>query len=123
MKPERIAFALLFAGAVSLAAPAARAQVTTSKPVTVRVKTRKPPKPHFDTFKGVVLHMDAQSIIVRDPKNGAIVKTFSYTPELSKKLQHLIARGGYQYGDRVRVKYKSGETVAESISGKASKPR
>ena len=122
MKLERIAFALLLAGSASLAAPAARAQVTMGKPITVKVKTAKPPKQHFDTFKGIVLHMDARSIIVRDPKNSAIVKTFSYSPALSKKLTKLIARGGYQYGDRVRVKYKSGGTEAEGISGRASKP-
>lgn len=123
MKLERIAFAAALFFVAGVAIPSAHAQVTESKPVTVKIKTVKPPKSHLDTFKGVVLHMDAQSIMVRDANNTAVVKTFSYTPELSKKLKSLIDRGGYQYGDRVRVKYKSGETVAQNISGKASKPR
>jgi hypothetical protein len=123
MKLERIVFAVALVAAASLSVPSARAQVTTGKPITVRIKTPKPPKPHYGTFKGQVLHMDSQSIIVRDPKNTSIVKTFSYTPELSKKLNNLIARGGYQYGDRVQVRYASGGTVAQSITGRASKPR
>lgn len=122
MKLERIAFAVGLMTAACLVIPSARAQMTTGKPITVKIKTPKPPKPHIDSFKGLVLHMDAQSIIVRDPKNTAVVKTFSYSPELLKKLQKLIARGGYQYGDTVRVKFKSGETVAQSITGRASKP-
>lgn len=123
MKLERISFAVALVAASCLSVPSARAQVTTGKPITVKIKTLKPPKPHYDTFRGVVLHMDAQSIIVRDPKNASIVKTFSYTPELSKRLKKLIDRGGYQYGDRVQLKYASGGTVAQSIAGKASKPR
>lgn len=120
MKLERIAFAIALVAAACLSVPSARAQVTTRKPITVKIKT---PKPHYDTFRGVVLHMDAQSIIVRDPKNASIVKTFSYTPELSKRLKKRIDRGGYQFGDRVQLKYASGGTVAQSIAGKASKPR
>lgn len=122
MRLERIAFAAGLLAAACLAVPSARSQTTTGKPITVKIRTPKPPKPHFDSFKGQVLHMDAQSIIVRDPKNAAIVKTFSYSPELLKKLQKLIARGGYQYGDTVQVKFKSGETVAQTITGRASKP-
>jgi hypothetical protein len=123
MKLERITFLGLLAAAVCLAAAPARAQVTTSKPITVKIKTIKPQKPKLATFKGEVLHMDAQSIIVRDPQNNLTVKTFSYTPELSKKLKGLIDRGGYQYGDKVQVKYESGSTVAQEITGKASQPR
>lgn len=122
MKLERIVFFVLLAAAAGLAAAPARAQVTTSKPITVKIKTVKQSKPKLLSFKGEVLHMDAQAIIVRDPKNTLTVKTFSYTPELSKRLKDLIDRGGYQYGDRIQVKYASGGTVAQEITGKASKP-
>ncbi|HEV2489009.1 MAG TPA: hypothetical protein VGT03_04310 [Candidatus Acidoferrales bacterium] len=122
MKLERIAFAVLLAAAAGLAAAPAGAQVTTTKPITVKIKTVKPQKPKLLTFKGEVLHMDAQAIIVRDPKDNLTVRTFSYAPELSKKLKELIDRGGYQYGDRVHVKYASGSAVAQEITGKASKP-
>jgi hypothetical protein len=123
MKLDRIAFVLVLAAAAVLAAAPAWTQVTTSKPITVKVKSVKPPKQKTATFKGVVLHMDAQSIIVRDPNNSATVKTFSYTPALLKKLQKLINSGGYQYGDKVHVKYAIGGAVAQEISGRPSKAK
>jgi hypothetical protein len=121
MKLERIAFALVLAVVACFVAPSAPAQETTGKPITVKVKTPKPPKPKVLTFKGEVLHMDGNSIVVRDPKNTAIVKTFSYTPAVAKKLQKRLARGGYPYGERVSVKYAQGTSVAQGISAKAPK--
>lgn len=120
MKLERIAFAFVLVAAC-IAAPATRAQETTSKTVTVKIKTPKPKKPKVDIFKGEVLHMDGSSVMVRDSTNTAMVRTFTYTPALSKKLQKLLARGGYPYGERVRVKYAEGSTVAQAISGRAPK--
>ena len=112
---------LLGAVASGLAVPSASAQVTTSKTVTVKAKTVKPPKVKRDIFKGEVIRMDTVSIMVRDPKNSYIVRTFTFSPDVAKKLQPLIDKGGYQSGDRVTIKYAPGSTVAQSITGKASK--
>ena len=122
MKFSRLAIAALLAGSFAMAALPAPAQVTTGAPITVKVKTKKPRKPKMATFKGEVIHMDAASIMVRDPNNSFIVHTFTYSDALKKKLKNLIARGGYQFGDRVQIKYAAGSTVAEQIKGKPSKP-
>lgn len=106
--------------AVLPAAPA-RAQETTGKTVTLKAKTVKPAKVKLETFKGEVVRMNTVSIIVRDPKNSYIVRTFTFSPELTKKLQPLIDRGGYQPGDKVTVSFAEGSTVAQSIKGKPSK--
>ena len=115
--------AIIFLAALSggFAVPRASAQVTTSKPITVKVKSVKPPKTKLDTFKGEVIRMNTVSIMVRDPKNTYIVRTFTFSPALTKKLQPLIDKGGYQSGDHVAVKYAQGSTVAQAIKGKASK--
>ncbi|HKV29172.1 MAG TPA: hypothetical protein VJN90_12950 [Candidatus Acidoferrales bacterium] len=113
-----IFFVTLLIGIVS---PSARAQVTTGKTVTVKPKTVKPAKVKLDIFKGEVIRMNTVSIIVRDPKNSYIVRTFTFSPDVAKKLQPLIDKGGYQSGDRVTIKYAEGSTVAQSITGKASK--
>lgn len=121
-KSERsavIAF-LFFFGA--LAALPACAQVNTGSPVTLKAKTVKPPKVKTDVFKGEVVRMNTVSIIVRDPKNSYVVRTFTFSPELTKKLQDLIGRGGYQPGDIVTVRYEHGGSVAQEIKGKVSKP-
>lgn len=116
-----VLFIVLLAVASGLAAPSASAQVTTSQTVSVKPKTVKPPKVKLDIFKGEVIRMNTVSIIVRDPKNSYIVRTFTFSPGVAKKLQPLIDKGGYQSGDRVTIKYAAGSTVAQSISGKASK--
>ncbi len=113
--------ALLGVVASGFAASSASAQVTTSKTVTVKPKTVKAPKVKLDIFKGEVIRMNTVSIIVRDPKNSYIVRTFTFSPNVAKKLQSLIDKGGYQSGDRVTIKYAPGSTVAQSITGKSSK--
>ena len=121
MKSKRAALVAFLILAGALAARPAHAQVTTSSPITVQPKTVKPPKTKIDTFKGEVVRMNTVSIIVRDPKNSYIVRTFTFSPDLTKKLQNLIGRGGYQPGDSVTVRYEHGGSVAQVIKGKASK--
>lgn len=122
MKPKQALFASLFfllCGAFVVRA--AYPQETTASPVTLKAKNVKPPKIKMDRFKGEVVRMNTVSIIVRDPKDSYIVRTFTFSPDLTKKLQGLIERGGYQPGDMVTVLYKDGTSVADSIKGKASK--
>lgn len=122
MKPRALvaAFSILALAGVFASLPAA-AQENTASPVTLKAKTSKPVKVKMDTFKGEVVRMNTVSIIVRDPKNSYVVRTFTFSPELTKKLQNLIARGGYQPGDVVTVRYKDGTSEAEMIKGKPSK--
>jgi len=122
MKPKHAFIAsllLLFSGAFLVRT--AYAQETTASPVTLKAKTTKPPKVKIDNFKGEVVRMNTVSIIVRDPKNSYVVRTFTFSPDLTKKLQGLIERGGYQPGDIVTVRYKDGTSEADSIKGKPSK--
>lgn len=98
-----------------LGAPAARAQVS-SAPIVVK---QTPPKKVW--LKAVVIHADATSIIVQDEKNSLMVRTFSFTPELRDRMQKILDAGGYQYGDKVSVLYKEGDTVALDVRGKPSK--
>ncbi|MGH9864070.1 MAG: hypothetical protein ACRD4H_01515 [Candidatus Acidiferrales bacterium] len=119
---KRIGIAVfLMASLIGVGVPSASAQVTTSKPITVKTKAVKPPRVKLDIFKGEVVRMNMVSIIVRDPKNSYIVRTFTFSPDVAKRLQPLIDKGGYQSGDRVTIKYAEGSTVAQSIKGKASK--
>jgi hypothetical protein len=118
MKTSRI-LAPALAALVMVTGASARAQVTTAPPIVVKVKT---PKPKQDRFKGEVLHADALSIIVRDRKDPRFIRTFTYTPKVKDKMDKIFARGGYQYGDKVQIRYEAGKDVALAISGKPSKP-
>jgi hypothetical protein len=108
---------LLAAGALGMAAPA-RAQVTTP-PIVVKTKT---PRNNQSRFKGEVIHADAISIVVRDRKDPRFVRTFTYSPKVKEQMEQIIASGGYQFGDRVVIRYENGKDEALAISGRPSKP-
>jgi hypothetical protein len=118
MKNSRI-LAALFAVAAGtvLAAGPARAQMSGTAPIVVK---DNPPRQIW--LKGEVIHADNNSIMVRDEKSALTILTFTYTPELRDKMQQILDGGGYQYGDKVRIRYLPGQTVAQDVRGKPSKP-
>lgn len=117
MKSYRIAAeiaAALALAIMSAAAPAA-AQVTTSTPVTV-----KQTAPKNVWLKAEVVHADRHSMTVREQGNELALHTFTFSANVQGKMEQVADAGGYQYGDKVKIKYKQGETVALQIKGKPS---
>jgi hypothetical protein len=130
MKSSRI-FAALVALAAALAIPAGLARAQSAAPDTpaaapaVRTArgsaaSKKSPKGNW--LKAEVIHFDSNSMIVREEANERVVHTFTYAPELKDKMQQILDRGGYQYGDKVKILYEPGQTVALKVHGKPSKP-
>jgi hypothetical protein len=125
MKKSKVAIAALAIAAAVAAAPAgARAQVTTAPPIRAKIKQ---PKTQLIWFKGEVLHADRNSIIVRDRQDPRFVRTFTYSPKAKEKMDRILENGGYQYGDKVKIRYQAGQTgsnqdVALDIKGRPSKP-
>jgi hypothetical protein len=107
--------ALAFASAIS-ARPAA-AQTTSASPVMVR---EVPSKPIW--LKASVIHFDSSSIVVREQADERMIHAFTYAPRAQSQIQKVLSNGGYQYGDKVRIRYNQGQTVALAVHGKASKP-
>ena len=70
-----------------------------------------------------VLHMLYQSMQVRSLVDMREIHTFAYSPQIRDKMQNIFNAGGYQYGDKVVVWYRSGEDIALKIKGKPSKPK
>jgi hypothetical protein len=106
-----IAAAIIFAAAPASAA----AQVTTSAPVVVK---QTPPKSIW--LKAKVVHADAHSMTVREQNNELAIHTFTYSDNLQEPMRQISQAGGFQYGDRVKILYKQGQTVALRIKGKPS---
>jgi hypothetical protein len=126
MKPKFHALlpALFIAAGFFIAAgPAANcvsAQATVSDPVVV--KSPKPSKKPLK-FVGLVISANAATLTARSTSNASLLQTFSYSPGVRAQMVKILNKGGYQYGDKVRVEYAPGTTVAISLKGKASKPR
>lgn len=134
MKKAKI-FAALIALVASVAIPAAsvRAQEAAAaaaaasvvaKPIVRAVHALGPkPTPAGDSWlKAEVIHFDSHSMIVREAANERMIHTFTYSSALQPKMQTLLDKGGYQYGDQIKILYQTGQTVALEIHGKPSKP-
>jgi hypothetical protein len=129
MKKYRIFAALIAPAALwAISATPARAQdpiaVAAAAPIVSEViSTITPkPKPHGNWLNAEVIHADSNSIIVREQENGMVIHTFTFAPPLKDKMTAIADKGGYQYGDKVKIKFVPGETQALEIKGKPSKP-
>jgi hypothetical protein len=112
---------LLAAGALWVAAALpARAQVNTAP--MIKAKPLRTPKPKPAKARFEVLNMTSVAIQVRGLVNEREIHTFAYADAIRDKMQKLLDRGGYQYGDVVVIQYEPGAEIALTIKGKPSKP-
>jgi hypothetical protein len=117
---NKIALLLLTAGAVCAAAVPACAQVTTAPMINVKPVHTAEAKPIRTRFE--VLHMMRTAIQVRSLVNEREIHTFVYSGQIRGQMQKLFDEGGYQYGDKIKIRYQPGTEVALKIKGKPSKP-
>ena len=89
---------------------------TTTKP------TKKPSSSSNTWMKAEVLHSDGNSMVVAEQGNERVIHTFTYADKVRPQMRKITDAGGYQYGDRIKILYVPGSTVALKIHGKPSKP-
>jgi hypothetical protein len=125
---KSIAFAALLFAAVGMATAPARAQdpvtvVAVAAPIVIHeIMPKKSSKTPSGTWMKVeFLHADNNSMVVSEQGNERMIHTFTYNPDVKAKMQKIINAGGYQYGDKIKVKYTRGTAVAVKIHGKPSK--
>jgi hypothetical protein len=124
MKTLRIVLALAaLAAGVAFGTTPAKAQadpvspLNTSPPIVVKQKAVKP-----IWLKAEVIHADQLSLLVREEDNGMNIHAFTYSDKAREKMQAVLDAGGYQYGDKIRIRYMPGKTEALDIQGDPSKP-
>lgn len=125
MKKRNILAALVVAAALAMFAGPARAQseVALAPIITRTIHALLPkPVPGGEWLKAEVVHFDQRSIIVREQSNERMILTFTYAPALKPHMQQLADKGGYQYGDKIKILFQKGKKVALKIRGKPSKP-
>jgi len=79
-----------------------------------------PSKPIW--LKASVVHFDSNSIVVREQADERMIHAFTYSPKAQQEIQKALNKGGYQSGDKVKIRFLKGQTVALAIHGKPSKP-
>ena len=122
------AFGIMALGAMT--APRAQAQdpvltpIIVSEAVPIVVNAVKPkPKPAGTVkFEGYVMHANVGQVTVRAKGNDLAIQTFALSQPVAAKMQQIIDKGGYQYGDKVTVYYDDESHQAVKIKGKQSRP-
>jgi hypothetical protein len=98
------------------------APIVVDTAVPIIVNTVKPkPKPGIAKFEGFVMNANIAQISVRATGNDLAIRTFPLSPAASSKMQKIVDKGGYQYGDKVTVLYDAATEKAVKIKGKPSK--
>ena len=103
---------------------AAQDPIVVAEAAAIVIQTIKPKKQQspYAKFEGTVMNANSILITVRSKENELAVLTFTLAEEASVKMQKLVDKGGYQYGDKVEIQYQPGTEVALKIKGKPSKP-
>jgi hypothetical protein len=96
--------------------------VDTAAPIVVNTIKPKPKANAPLKFQGYVMHANSIQLTVRAMGNDMAVETFLLSAEAATKMQQIIEKGGYQYGDKVTVYYDPQSLVAVKIKGKPSRP-
>ena len=118
---------IALAASLAVSATPARAQVETAAAavaapivsnVISSVAQKKAAKGNW--LKAEVVHADSHSIIVREQANSLAIHAFTYAPQLQDTMQKAEDQSGYQYGDKVKILFHPGDTVALKINGKPS---
>jgi hypothetical protein len=98
------------------------APIVVDTAVPIIVNTVKPrPKPGIAKFEGFVMNANIAQISVRATGNDLAIRTFPLSPAAYSKMQKIVDKGGYQYGDKVTVLYDAATEKAVKIKGKPSK--
>ncbi len=121
---------LMLAAAAGFSLPAgAQTPVTvpiivaeTAAPIIIGAVKPKPKPTGLDKFEGFVMHANNAQITVRAKGNDLAIRTFPLSQAASEKMQKIIDKGGYQYGDKVTVYYVPATSQAIKFKGKPSKP-
>jgi hypothetical protein len=119
----RLALVSLIAGAACTAsfAQVEAPVVGTAGAIIVKTITHHGPSKYVK-FQGTVMTATIVAITVRSKANPLAIQTFSLSDKVSAKMQRIIDKGGYQYGDKVTIYYDPADHKAMKIKGKPSKP-
>ena len=95
--------------------------VDTAVPIIVSAIKPTPKPSGLVKFDGFVMHANIAQITVRAKGNDLAVRTFPLSPAAAAKMQQIVDKGGYQFGDKVTVLYDPTSQTAVKIKGKPSK--
>jgi hypothetical protein len=96
--------------------------VDTAAPIIIGAVKPKPKPTGLGKFEGFVMHANNAQITLRAKGNDMGIRTFPLSQAMSLKMQKIVDKGGFQYGDKVTVYYDPATEQAVKFKGKPSKP-
>jgi hypothetical protein len=120
--------AAFFAAGVYAPKAAAQDPITTlapivldeTVPIVVNAVKPKPKNTGLAKFQGVVMHANTAQVTVKSKGNDMAIQTFTLSEQASAKMQTIVDKGGYQYGDRITIYYDPQSLKAMRFKGKPS---
>ncbi len=112
----------IFSSPAAAQGPITPVVVDTALPIIINAIKPKPKATGQVKFEGYVQHANIAQITVRAKGNDMSIQTFPLSEAASAKMQQIIDKGGYQWGDRVTIYYDPATVKAIKIKGKPSKP-
>ena len=95
--------------------------VDTAAPIVVNAVKPKPKASGLAKFEGYVMNANHAQITVRARGNDLTIQTFPLSETAAAKMQQVIDKGGYQYGDKVTLEYDPESLTVVKFKGKPSK--
>jgi hypothetical protein len=95
--------------------------VDTAVPIVVNAVKPKAP-PGSVKFEGFVMNANVAQITARAKRNETAIMTFPLSKDAAAKMQQIVDKGGYQYGDKVTIYYDPATQQVIKFKGKPSKP-
>lgn len=95
--------------------------VDTAAPIIVNAIKPKPKATGLAHFEGYVMNANIAQITLRARGNDLAIQTFPLSESASAKMQQIVEKGGYQYGDKVRIDYDPQSMKVVKFKGKPSK--
>lgn len=94
----------------------------TAVPIVVNAIKPKSKTAGMGKFEGYVQNANIAQITVRAKGNDLAIQTFALSQQMSAKMQTIVDKGGFQYGDKVTLYYDPATKQVLRIKGKPSKP-
>jgi hypothetical protein len=95
--------------------------VSEAAPIIISAVKPKPKPTGLSKFEGTVMHANSVQITVKAMGNDLSIQTFPLSEAASLKMQQIIDKGGYQYGDKVKLEYDPQSMRVVKFKGKPSK--
>ncbi len=119
---------IVFLGTLGVSRAAAQDPILTNiivseaAPIIINAVTPKPKVTGLAKFEGTVLQANTIQVTVKAKGNDMAIQTFPLSNVASTKMQQVIDKGGYQYGDKIMLEYDPQSKQVVKFKGKPSKP-